>query len=133
SRARQTSEQEAMMRHRSLGPVSVLTALAATAVLSATLVAGQAAKPAASTAAAAGRPAALRTAWGDPDLEGRWTNTTTTPWSDPASWRANRGRRRQNAPNGKPRPGATTRHGRATPARTTSSGRSPARPPLKRR
>ena len=25
-----------------------------------------------------------RTAWGDPDLQGRWTNTTTTPLQRPA-------------------------------------------------
>ena len=28
--------------------------------------------------------ATLRTAWGDPDLQGRWTNTTTTPLERPA-------------------------------------------------
>ena len=27
--------------------------------------------------------ATLRTAWGDPDLQGRWTNTTTTPLERP--------------------------------------------------
>ncbi|MCY4075944.1 MAG: hypothetical protein OXH04_11005 [Acidobacteria bacterium] len=32
----------------------------------------------------AGGSAALRTAWGDPDLQGRWTNTTTTPLERPA-------------------------------------------------
>ena len=26
---------------------------------------------------------AARTAWGDPDLQGRWTNTTTTPLERP--------------------------------------------------
>ena len=31
----------------------------------------------------AGGSAAPRTAWGDPDLQGRWTNTTTTPLERP--------------------------------------------------
>ena len=35
------------------------------------------------TAGASGS-ATLRTAWGDPDLQGRWTNTTTTPLERPA-------------------------------------------------
>ena len=35
-------------------------------------------------AAGTGDPAAPRTPWGDPDLQGTWTNTTTTPLERPA-------------------------------------------------
>src|SRR5882672_1208668 len=73
-----------MMRHRYLGSISVLTALAATVALSPKLTAGQASKPAATTAAAVGRDTTPRTSWGDPDLQGIWTNTTTTPFERPS-------------------------------------------------
>jgi hypothetical protein len=65
------------MRHRPLGPIGILTFALAVA-LSSTLAAGQNAKPAA-------KAPALKTAWGDPDLQGRWTNTTTTPLERPAN------------------------------------------------
>src|SRR5919201_2717518 len=72
------------MRHRCLGPVFVLIALAVTVVLSSTLVAVQNPKLAATKTAAGARDTALRTSWGDPDLQGRWTNTTTTPLERPS-------------------------------------------------
>ena len=36
-------------------------------------------------AAGNGDPATPRTPWGDPDLQGTWTNTTTTPLERPAA------------------------------------------------
>jgi hypothetical protein len=63
-----------------LGSIGVLAALVAAAALSAELAAGQA--PA--RGAAAGKGTALRTPWGDPDLQGTWTNTTATPLERPA-------------------------------------------------
>ena len=37
--------------------------------------------------AAAGQPAVPRTPWGDPDLQGTYTNKTVTPSSARRSWR----------------------------------------------
>ena len=39
----------------------------------------------AQNAAGDGDPATPRTPWGDPDLQGIWTNTTTTPLERPAA------------------------------------------------
>ncbi len=62
--------------------VSFTTAL--TVALSVVAVSGQARKqPDRSTGT--GQKAALRTAWGDPDLGGIWTNSTTTPLERPAA------------------------------------------------
>src|SRR5437870_1105308 len=73
-----------MMRHRYLGSITVLAALAATVASSPKLSAGQQApKPVVATAAAVGRDTTPRTPWGDPDLQGIWTNTTTTPFERP--------------------------------------------------
>ena len=58
---RQTSEQEAMMRHGCLRRISVLAALAATVALSPELSAGQAPTPGARKAAAVGRDTARPT------------------------------------------------------------------------
>jgi hypothetical protein len=74
---------EAMMRHGYIGYIGVLAAIPATIAFSPTLAAGQAKKPAATQAAAAGRETSPRTPWGDPDLQGIWTNTTTTPLERP--------------------------------------------------
>jgi len=71
------------MRHRCLGLIGVLSAVAAVVALSPDLAAGQAP----TAAAAADTGTTLRTPWGDPDLQGTWTNTTTTPFQradDPA-------------------------------------------------
>ena len=64
------------MTRRLLGFYGVLAAGIALLLLLSTNLAGQArgTSPAASTAAGL-----KRTAWGDPDIEGLWTNTTTTP------------------------------------------------------
>ncbi len=70
------------MRQTHLGSIGVLAALAATVALSPELAAGQAPARAATTAARKG--AAMRTPWGDPDLQGTWTNTTATPLERPA-------------------------------------------------
>jgi hypothetical protein len=71
-----------MMRHGYLRSIGVLAAFAAAVSLSPTLAAGQG-KPAATKAAAVGKGTAPRTPWGDPDLQGVWTNTTTTPLERP--------------------------------------------------
>jgi hypothetical protein len=48
--------------------------------------AGQAPARAAGAVAAAGKSAAPRTPWGHPDLQGNWTNTTTTPLERPSDF-----------------------------------------------
>ena len=63
------------MTHQPLAAAFVMTALAVLAPMG---VFAQA------PSAGAGESAAPRTAWGDPDLQGRWTNTTTTPLERPA-------------------------------------------------
>jgi hypothetical protein len=45
---------------------------------------GQAASPSAAAASRSGK--ALRTSWGHPDLQGTWTNATTTPLERPAQF-----------------------------------------------
>ena len=75
------------MRHRCVDLSGVLAAVAVTAVLSPDYAVGQAPGRPATVAEAAGSGTTLRTSWGDPDLHGTWTNTTTTPFerpSDPA-------------------------------------------------
>src|ERR671936_194829 len=71
------------VRHRYLRRISMLAALAATVAMSPELAAGQVPPSAARTSAPAGRQTMPRTPWGDPDLRGRWTNTTTTPLERP--------------------------------------------------
>ena len=61
------------MNHRCLAAWSIVTAVVLLAP----------AGGAAQTAGAAGGWSAPRTAWGDPDLQGSWTNTTTTPLERP--------------------------------------------------
>jgi hypothetical protein len=72
------------MRLVYLRPILVLAALAAIPVLGPEPAAGQVSQPAASKTRAVGRETAPRTSWGDPDLQGRWTNTTTTPLERPS-------------------------------------------------
>src|SRR2546428_13869025 len=76
---RQISNQEARMRLGYLRPIIVLAALAAILAFGPEPATGQASQPAATKARAVGSETAPRTSWGDPDLQGRWTNTTTTP------------------------------------------------------
>ena len=61
------------MNHRCLAAWSIVTVVVLLAP----------AGGAAQTAGAAGGWSAPRTAWGDPDLQGSWTNTTTTPLERP--------------------------------------------------
>ena len=63
---------------------AVLAALAATISFGPRLAADQSARPAPARAAGAGKSTASRTPWGDPDLQGLWTNTTTTPLQRPS-------------------------------------------------
>jgi hypothetical protein len=65
------------MSHRSLVSISVLSAVIAVVMLAPGPAAGQA-------AAAANKSTSSRTPWGDPDLQGIWSNTTTTRLERPA-------------------------------------------------
>ena len=58
------------MRHQSLASVSILAAVLALVWVAPASLAGQTAAP-------------LRTAWGDPDLQGTFTNKTITPFERP--------------------------------------------------
>jgi hypothetical protein len=72
-----------MMSYRRLEVISVLTGVVAAVSLAAVAVAGQGQPAVAET----GTP--LRTPWGDPDLQGVWTNHTLTPFDtihDPDSF-----------------------------------------------
>jgi hypothetical protein len=73
------------MRRSCCRPIGLLTSVVAAAALAATSVAGQA--PAGGTkgrSTADVKPwAATRTAWGDPDLQGIWDQTTGTPLERP--------------------------------------------------
>ena len=72
------------MRQKYLGLIGVLAALAAAVTSRPELAAGQVPTRAATAAVAASKGTALRTPWGDPDLQGNWTNTTTTPLERPS-------------------------------------------------
>ena len=72
------------MRHNYLGSIGVLAALAAAVALSPELAAGQAATRASTAAPAADKGTGWRTSWGDPDLQGTWTNATSTPLERPS-------------------------------------------------
>lgn len=60
------------MNHRFLASTGALAAMIAVASLAPEPVSGQASRAAANTSTSP------RTSWGDPDLQGTWTNTTTT-------------------------------------------------------
>src|SRR5438552_16197755 len=74
------------MRDRFPASIGVLAAVIAVASLVAGHVAGQTPPPAAKTTAAVKTTAGTkwRTPWGDPDLQGSWTNANTTPLQRPA-------------------------------------------------
>lgn len=76
------------MRHRDLASIGVGAAVIALILLAPSHVAGQT-PAAASKASAPSRPAKAwtppRTSWGDPDLQGIWTNATITPFERPAA------------------------------------------------
>jgi hypothetical protein len=69
---------EAVMREKPSNPMMTVAFAAATAMFSATITQAQA--PATSAAAQA---SALRTPWGEPDLQGIWTDETDTPLQRP--------------------------------------------------
>jgi hypothetical protein len=73
--------QEAIMRAKLSGPMMTVAFATTLAVFPATTALAQA--PAASTSAEA---SALRTPWGDPDLQGIWTDETDTPLQRPAKY-----------------------------------------------
>ena len=54
--------------------------------LSSAIVSGQSAKPAPAGKKAATQRAVFRTAWGQPDLQGTWANSTITPLERPAEF-----------------------------------------------
>jgi hypothetical protein len=67
------------MNHRFLVPMGALAAVIAVVSLAPAPVAGQA------PTAAADKSNSPRTPWGDPDLQGIWTNTTSTPLERPTA------------------------------------------------
>src|SRR5262249_17900923 len=67
---------------RRLFALAVVMTIAATASIGA---AGQAAKTTGSKPKPAGRTVAPRTPWGHPDLQGTWSNATTTPLERPSN------------------------------------------------
>src|SRR5215207_4708416 len=76
--ARVRHRKEGKVRTRSVGIAGAVTAVIAVAwLLPVDLAAQKAAPPKARAATKA--PALPRTPWGDPDLQGTWTNATTTP------------------------------------------------------
>jgi hypothetical protein len=72
------------MRQSYLRSIGVLAAVTAIVALIPELAAGQVQTRAAKPAAAASKWTAPRTPWGDPDLQGNWTNATTTPLERPS-------------------------------------------------
>src|SRR5579862_8187297 len=70
------------MRNRLLLCLSLAAALA----LAALPASGQTETSAAKKAAPAKAGNTFKTPWGDPDLQGAWTNATTTPLQRPAKW-----------------------------------------------
>ena len=69
------------MRQRYFGSLGVVAVLSIASVV----VAGQAPPAATKTTTAGTNRTPLRTAWGDPDLQGVWNNSTTTPLERPGS------------------------------------------------
>src|SRR5438128_10933086 len=76
------------MRDQLLASFGVLAAAIVVVPLVAVPVASQTPPPAAKTAAAAKTTEGTkwRTPWGDPDLQGSWTNANTTPLQRPAKY-----------------------------------------------
>jgi hypothetical protein len=71
------------MRNRILRYVGLAAAIALVGV---PVVSGQTQTPAAKKPAPVKAGASFKTPWGDPDLQGAWTNATTTPLQRPAKW-----------------------------------------------
>jgi hypothetical protein len=79
--------KEIIMRKRFSGPMITvaIAAAAGSVVISAPTTTASAQAPAASGATPAPAPS-LKTAWGEPDLQGIWTDETTTPLQRPARY-----------------------------------------------
>jgi hypothetical protein len=84
------------LRRRQFALFGVLAVFAAGGSSEPTLAAGEAEQAATPKAGAGGTVKALRTAWGDPDLQGIWTNSTSTPF-EKADNQANAARPRDQA------------------------------------
>jgi hypothetical protein len=69
------------MKYRTCRTLGLAAGLAAVAL---TVTAAGNEAQAGAPAGKAGKSAAFKTPWGDPDLQGTWTNTTTTPLERPA-------------------------------------------------
>src|SRR2546427_1583832 len=85
-RASEDVKRRFQMTHRCLVSVGILTALAVALLVTTIPVAGQAPSPAAKTNGTAGAKKAYtpaRTADGQPNLQGFWTNSTYTPLERP--------------------------------------------------
>jgi hypothetical protein len=74
------------MRGRFLAWVGIPAAVIGTAWLTVVLTAAQGARPGAKSPVAEKAPAALRTPWGDPDLQGIWNASGATPMERPAAF-----------------------------------------------
>ena len=74
------------MRHRRLVFIGTMAIVTASVSLASVLVAGQVptATPRTTAAAATGTP--IRTPWGEPDLQGIWSNPVVTPLERPAEF-----------------------------------------------
>ena len=72
------------MNHRFLASMGVPAAVMAAVLLAPAPVAGQAPTAAAKTTSAAKTWTPPRTPWGQPDLQGIWTNATITPFERPS-------------------------------------------------
>lgn len=104
------------MRHGAFGSLCLVAGLAVVVSSSTTPIARELGAGPATTAPASG-VVPLRTAWGDPDLQGTWTNTTMTPLERPQDLagkavltpqeRAARDAAAAGAVEGRPKPGDT--------------------------
>src|SRR5262249_52304323 len=83
-RNRRATGGSLQMRRTQFGLITVLTVLVVMLASRADIAAGQAPSRAIPAAAAEGKQTALRTPWGDPDLQGTWTITPPTPLERPS-------------------------------------------------
>src|SRR5206468_2917681 len=81
-----TSTGRVTMRERFVALVRVAPAIIAALGLAATPAQAQIAAPSAAAKAPAKAGSTFKTPWGDPDLQGAWSNATTTPMQRPAKW-----------------------------------------------
>jgi hypothetical protein len=74
------------MRERFVALARVAPVIIAAIGLAATPAQAQTAAPGAAAKAPAKAGSTFKTPWGDPDLQGAWSNATTTPMQRPAKW-----------------------------------------------